>query len=185
MEGSDYQLVKRCLSGEKEVFAEIFARYKGLVYRTIFNFMGGSQDVADLFQEAFLKIYRSLATYNPDYRFSTWTIRIAHNVCVDRLRQHDSDRAAMEDAEQISDDGANPEDRAIEREQARRVRQALRELPEEYRTPVILFHQQGLSYEAMTEVLGEPMSIVKNRLYRARLMLRNKLGSDGRGGMAP
>ena len=181
LEGSDYELVKRCLSGEKEVFREIFFRYKGLVYRTVFNFMGGSQDVPDLFQEVFLKMYRSLGRYNPDYQFSTWTIGLARNLCIDRLRQKGPEHTVADDIEEISDERKNPEEHCIESEQTERVRKAVRQLPEEYRTPLILFHQQGLSYEAITQVLGEPMTIVKNRLYRARLMLRNMLSSNGKG----
>jgi RNA polymerase sigma factor (sigma-70 family) len=181
LEGSDYELVKRCLSGENEVFTEIFTRYKGLVYRTIFNFMPGSPDVADLFQEVFLRIYRSLPTYNPEYQFSTWTVRIARNLCLDRLRQKGPDHETVEDIEEFSDDRESAEEHCIAREQTERVRKALHELPEEYRTPVILFHQQGLSYEAIAQVLGEPMTIVKNRLYRARLMLRQMLSSNGKG----
>ena len=175
MEGSDFELVKRCLSGEKEVFAEILARYKGLVYRTICGFMGDRQDAADLFQEVFLRLYRSLPTYNPEYQFSTWTVKITRNLCVDRLRQKRPEHTAVDDIEEVSDEAGNPEEHCIERERTERIRLALGELPEEYRTPVILFHQQGMSYEAIAQVLGEPMTIVKNRLYRARLMLRNSL----------
>jgi RNA polymerase sigma factor (sigma-70 family) len=180
LEASDYQLVERFLAGERDAFAEIFARYKKLVYNTIYNFMGESSEVNDLFQEAFLKIYKSLARYNPEYRFSTWTIRITTNVCLDRLRQARPEHAAMDDIEEVGDDRLDPEGQCLARERTERVRKALRELPEEYRTPVILFHQQGLSYEAMVEVLGQPMSIIKNRLYRARLMLRDRLGPDGK-----
>ncbi len=175
---SDYELVKRFLSGERDTFVEIFARYKKLVYTTIYNLMGDSPEVNDLFQEVFLRIYKSLARYNPEYRFSTWTIRIATNVCLDRLRQARPDHVAMDDIEEVGDDRLDPEGQYLARERAERVRRALRELPEDYRVPVILFHQQGLSYEAMVEVLGQPMSIVKNRLYRARLMLRERLGHD-------
>jgi RNA polymerase sigma factor (sigma-70 family) len=180
LEGSDYELIRRCLSGDKEVFTEIFSRYKGLVYGTVFNLMGGSPDVADLFQEVFLRIYRSLPTYNPDYQFSTWTIRIARNLCIDRLRQKRPDHETVDDIEEFMDDRETAEEHCIAREQTERVRKALRELPEEYRTPVILFHQQGLSYEAIAQILGEPMTIVKNRLYRARLMLRNMLSANGK-----
>ena len=122
-----------------------------------------------------MRLYRSLPTYNPKYQFSTWTVRITRNLCVDRLRQKRPEHTAVDDIEEVSDEAGNPEEHCIERERTERIRQALGELPEEYRTPVILFHQQGMSYEAIAQVLGEPMTIVKNRLYRARLMLRNSL----------
>lgn len=176
---SDYELVKRFLSGERDAFAEIFSRYKKLVYTTIYNFTGDSTEASDLFQEVFLRIYKALATYDPRYRFSTWAIRITTNVCLDRLRRARPELAAMDDIGEIGDDRLDPEGQCLAREREERVRKAVRELPEEYRVPVILFHQQGLSYEAMADVLGQPMTIIKNRLYRARLMLRDRLGPDG------
>ena len=175
---SDYELVKRFMSGERDAFVEIFVRYKKLVYNTVYNFMGDSPEVSDLFQEVFLRIYKSLARYNPEYQFSTWTMRITTNVCLDRLRQKRPEHASMDDIEEVGDDRLNPEGQYLARERAERIRRAVQELPEDYRIPVILFHQQGLSYEAMVEVLGQPMTIIKNRLYRARLMLRDRLGPD-------
>jgi RNA polymerase sigma-70 factor (ECF subfamily) len=68
-----------------------------------------------------------------------------------------------------------PEESYLRKERAERLRRAIQELPEKYRTPIILFHQNGLSYEEMTRVLDQPMTIIKNRLYRARLMLREAL----------
>jgi RNA polymerase sigma factor (sigma-70 family) len=178
VEASDGELVKRCLSGERDVFAEILLRYKRLVYSTIYNFMGSSPDVNDLFQEVFLRIFKSLGRYDPEYQFSTWAMKITTNVCIDRMRQKRPEHAAIEEIEELGDDRPNPEDEYLARERAERIRKAVRELPEDYRTPVILFHQQGLSYEAMVEVLGQPMTIIKNRLYRARVMLRDKLRPD-------
>jgi RNA polymerase sigma factor (sigma-70 family) len=84
----------------------------------------------------------------------------------------------MEEIEEVGDDRPNPEDQYLARERMEQIRKAVQELPEEYRIPVILFHQQGLSYETMVEVLGQPMTIIKNRLYRARLMLRDRLCPD-------
>jgi RNA polymerase sigma factor (sigma-70 family) len=181
MSASDYELVKMCLSGEQGAFAEILSRYKKLVYNVIYNFMGNAPDVSDLFQEVFLKAYKSLARYNPDYRFATWVMKIATNVCLDRLREKGLEHADVDWIEDVSDERPNPEEQCLERERLERIRRAIRELPEDYRTPVTLFHQQGLSYEALAEVLGQPMSIIKNRLYRARLMLREKLCPENRG----
>jgi RNA polymerase sigma factor (sigma-70 family) len=175
---TDYELVKSCLSGRRDTFAEIVARYKRLVFSIIYNFVGASPDVNDLFQEVFLRLFKSLATYNPTYQFSTWTIKIATHVCVDRMRRKKPEHAAMEEIEEVGDDRPNPEDHYIARERMEQIRKAVQELPEEYRIPVILFHQQGLSYETMVEVLGQPMTIIKNRLYRARLMLRDRLCPD-------
>ncbi len=175
VETSDNELVRRCLSGEKDAFAVIVGRYEKLVYNIVYNLMGSSSEGGDLFQEAFLRMYRSLNRYNPTYRFATWAIKITTNVCLDRLRQGRPEHRALEDVEEMGDGRADPEQQCLDRERRERVRNAVDELPPEYRTLVILFHQQGLPYGTLAEVLGQPMSIIKNRLYRARLMLREKL----------
>lgn len=83
-----------------------------------------------------------------------------------------------EDIEEVVDNRLNPEDHYIAGERLELIRQAVRELPEDYRVPVILFHQQGFSYEALVEITGQPMTVIKNRLHRARLMLKDKLNPD-------
>jgi RNA polymerase sigma factor (sigma-70 family) len=178
LERTDYELIRICLSGKRDTFSEIVTRYKRLVYATICNFIGNSPDVNDLFQEVFLKVYKSLASYNPDYQFSTWVVKIATNVCMDRLRQKRLEQAPTEDIDEIVDHRLNPEDHYLAKERLERIKRAVQELPEDYRVLVILFHQQGLSYEALVQITGQPVTIVKNRLYRARLMLRDKLNPD-------
>jgi RNA polymerase sigma-70 factor (ECF subfamily) len=178
LEQTDYELIRICLSGKRDIFSELVTRYKRLVYATIYNFIGNSPEVSDLFQEVFLKVYKSLATYNPDYKFSTWVVKIATNTCFDRLRQKRDEQLPVEDIEEVADNRLNPEDHCLAGERLERIRQAVQELPEDYRVPVILFHQQGLSYEALVKITGQPVTIVKNRLYRARLMLKDKLNPD-------
>jgi|WetSurSiteA1Bulk_404760.scaffolds.fasta_scaffold89834_2 RNA polymerase sigma factor (sigma-70 family) len=178
LEQTDYELIRICLSGKRDTFSEIVRRYKRLVYATIYNFIGDSHDLNDLFQEVFLRVYKSLASYNPDYQFSTWAVKIATNVCLDRLRQKKAEQLPTEDIEEVVDNRLNPEDHYIAGERLELIRQAVRELPEDYRVPVILFHQQGFSYEALVEITGQPMTVIKNRLHRARLMLKDKLNPD-------
>lgn len=178
LEPTDYELIRTCLSGKRDTFSEIVTRYKRLVYAIIYNFMGNSSDVSDLFQEVFLRAYKSLASYDPHYQFSTWVVKIATNVCLDRLRQKRTEHVPMDDIDEVVDDRLNPEDHYLAGERLERIRQAVQELPEDYRVPVILFHQQGLSYEALVEITGQPLTVIKNRLYRARLMLKDKLNPD-------
>jgi RNA polymerase sigma factor (sigma-70 family) len=178
LEPTDYELIRTCLSGKRDTFSEIVTRYKRLVYAIIYNFMGNSSDVSDLFQEVFLRAYKSLASYDPHYQFSTWVVKIATNVCLDRLRQKRTEHVPMDDIDEVVDGRLNPEDHYLAGERLERIRQAVQELPEDYRVPVILFHQQGLSYEALVEITGQPLTVIKNRLYRARLMLKDKLNPD-------
>jgi RNA polymerase sigma-70 factor (ECF subfamily) len=174
-EASDEELVNRCLSGEKDAFSVLVSRYEKLVYNIVYNLMGSTSEASDLFQESFLKIYKSLSRYNPAYRFATWSMRITTRVCLDKLRQKRPDHHDLDDIEEIHDDRSSPEEQCVEREKAQAVKKAVDELPEDYRAVIVLFHQQGLSYEDLVGVLGLPMTIIKNRLYRARLILREKL----------
>lgn len=182
MELTDSELIQKCLAGNRDIFAELVSRYKKLIYGVIYNISGDFTEANDLFQEVFLRIYKSLHRYNSDYQFATWAIRITTNVCRDRLRQKKMEPVPVEEINETEDDQNNPESQYLAREQINGIRKAIGELPEKYRIPIILFHQQRLSYEEMAKILDQPVSVIKNRLYRARLMLRDKLNSNGKGG---
>jgi RNA polymerase sigma-70 factor (ECF subfamily) len=178
---TDSELIQKCLEGDRDIFAELVNRYKKLIYGVIYNISGDTSEANDLFQEVFLRIYKSLHRYNSDYQFATWAIKITTNVCRDRIRQRRMEPIPVEEINETGDDYNNPETRYLAREQMYRIRRIIGELPEKYRIPVVLFHQQRLSYEEMAQILGQPVTIIKNRLYRARLMLRDKLNSSGEG----
>lgn len=178
MEISDIDLVKRCLAGNKNAFEEIVARYKKLIYSVVYNMINDHQEINDISQEVFIRIYKSLDKYNPEYKFSTWSVRIATNLCLDILRKKKIDSLPIDEMVGVSSGTATPEERYISKEKRDRIREAISELPDKYRIPILLFHQNGLSYEEITRALNEPMSIIKNRIYRARLILREKLAAD-------
>jgi len=175
---TDYELVKRCLAGDQDSFAEIVTRYKKLIYSVVYNMIPDKQEVNDISQEVFLRIYKSLDRYNPEYKFSTWSVKITTNFCLDILRKKRVDSVPIEEIEGVSSNASTPEERYLKREKSARIREAIASLPEKYRLPIVLFHQNGLSYEEMAKALDEPMTIIKNRLYRARLMLRKILSYD-------
>lgn len=175
LEDTDYGLIKKCIAGDGECFSEIVARYKKLVYSVVYNMLPDKEEVNDISQEVFLRIYKSLGRYNPEYKFSTWSSRIAVNLCLDILRKKKPEQVPLEDVELFTGDYSTPESNYIRKEDRERVRKAINKLPEKYRTLIVLFHQNGMSYEEMTKILNEPMTIIKNRLYRARQMLKDML----------
>lgn len=179
---SDVELIDKCLNGNSEAFSELVSRYKRLIYKVVYNIINNEQEVNDISQEVFLKIYKSLHTYNSEYKFSTWAVKIATNYCLDVVRKKKIETLPIDEAEGVSSNSNTPEAHYIDKERSQRINQAVSELPDKYRIPIILFHQNGLSYEELMRVLNEPMSIIKNRLYRARLMLREKLIHDRREG---
>jgi RNA polymerase sigma-70 factor (ECF subfamily) len=179
---SDYELIIKCLGGEQQYFEELVTRYKKLIYSVVYNMINDKDEVNDISQEVFIRIYKALNRYNPEYKFSTWAVRIATNLCLDVIRKKKVDSTPMEEIEDFSNTQDTPENAYLGREKSERIRKAIADLPEKYRVPIILFHQNGMSYEEMTRILNEPMTIIKNRLYRARLMLRESLMPDRKEG---
>lgn len=175
LEISDYELVKKCLQGETELFSELVGRYKKLVYSTVYYYTKDRQDADDLSQEVFLRLYKSLGNYNPEFKFSTWTIRITKNLCVDFMRKRHIASVSIDEFESLSREEDTPERKYLHSEKSKEIRQAINELPEKYKTLILLYHQNGASYKEMADKLGQPMSIIKNRLFRARLILRERL----------
>jgi len=182
-EKTDYEIIKQCLDGKQEAFSEIVTRYRKLIYSIVYNILRDKQEVNDVAQEVFIRLYKNLDKYNPEYKFSTWAVRITTNLCLDILRKKKAEVLPVEEIGTLNGDFDTPEDRFLDKERNRIVMKAVDELPDKYRIPIILFHQKGLSYEEMCRVLNEPMSIIKNRLYRARLMLREKLRSERQEGI--
>lgn len=178
MELTDYEVIQKCLSGRQEYFEELVTRYKKLIFSVVYNMINDKEEVSDISQEVFIRIYKALDRYNPEYKFSTWAVRIATNLCLDIHRKKKVDSTPIEEIEDFSDGVDTPEASYLQKERSEKIRKAIQALPEKYRIPIILFHQNGLSYEEMMKVTGEPMTIIKNRLYRARLMLREALMPD-------
>lgn len=178
MEAPDIVIIRRCLSGDKEVFSELVTRYKKLIYSVIYNMINNKEDVNDIAQEVFIKIYKALDKYDPKYKFSTWSVKIATNHCLDVVRKKKINTMPIDEVIGVSSDIDTPESRYIKQEQSEWINNELSKLPEKYRVPLILYHKNGLSYEEITKILNEPMSIIKNRLFRARKMLKQKLSEE-------
>ena len=168
--------INRCLNGQKDAFEFLVTKYKNLVYSIAYNTLTNKNDAADVTQEVFLKAWANLSSYNPEFTFKTWIARITVNYCINL--NYKSRRITAwndEEMEKITTDENNPENAALNTERRNDIRSAINSLPEKYRIIVQLYHQHSLSYEEICNVTGYPMSIVKNRLYRARKMLAQKL----------
>lgn len=175
MERTDYQLVKDCLNGDKDAFAGLVSRYKRLIYSVAYKFSRDSEEVNDMAQEAFIKIYKSLSRYDSQYKFSTWSVKVATNICLDHVRRKKMNSVSLEGIENISVGSNSPEEYYIRKEKSQMLKDAINGLPEIYRVPIIMYHQKGMSYKEIAESLGKPMSIIKNRIFRARRTLRDNL----------
>ncbi|MCL2617527.1 MAG: sigma-70 family RNA polymerase sigma factor [Defluviitaleaceae bacterium] len=181
---SDYEVVRQCLDEDKEAFAEIVSRYKSLVYSIVLKMVGNTDEANDIAQEIFIKAYKSLSRYSPDYRFSTWIMRIATNHVIDCRRKKRSETVPMEDCEaelgRTAASARTPEQELVRREDSQAIRGLLCDLPDIYKIPIVLFHQQGMSYQEISDIIQEPLSKVKNRIFRGRRMLKDSLIKLGR-----
>lgn len=173
---TDYEIVKECLKGNKDAFSEIVSRYKNLVFSKVYNAIGNYEDTLDLSQEIFVKIYKNLERYDPDYSFSTWVIRIAVNHTIDYMRKNKIKTVPIEESEyNIHHTAVSPEQEYLKREDREKLNSAIDSLSDKYRLPLVMYYSQGMKYAEIAEVLNIPLTKVKNRIYRARRMLKMDL----------
>lgn len=175
MDGADIEIINKCLEGDDSAFEELVTRYKRLIFNTSYRMLGSYEEAEDASQEAFIRMYRSLKRYDPQYKFSTWAVRITTNYCLDLLRKRKGDTVPIEEQYNLKDEGLTPEEEYVRHEKQQMVIKAVDSLPPKYKELIILFHNRGLSYSEIMEVTGESLTIVKNRLYRARQMLKDIL----------
>lgn len=175
MERTDHELVVECLEGNKDAFSELVSRYKRLIFSVAYKFSRDSEEVNDLAQEAFIKIYKSLSKYDSQYKFSTWSVKVATNICLDHVRRKRLNSVSLDEVESFTGSNNSPEEYYLRKEKSQALKNAIEELPEIYRVPIVLYHQKGMSYKEIAEALGKPMSIIKNRIFRARHTLKESL----------
>lgn len=169
----DGDLVALTLRGHPDAFATLVERYDRAVYHLAYRTLHDVEEARDATQEAFFKAFRSLRTFKPGAKFSTWIFAIAYHACCDRLSRRK--RYSNEELPDRADAGPGPEAQAIALDEATRLRAAIDALPEKYRTVITLYHLQGKQYEEIATVLGLPMGTVKTHLFRAKEQLRRLL----------
>jgi len=170
---TDSQLVAMTLGGNTEAFATLVERYDRAVYHLAYRTLRDAEEARDATQEAFFKAFRSLRTFRPEAKFSTWIFSIVYHASCDRLNRRK--RYSGEELPERADPGAGPEAQAIEADEAGRLRAAIEQLPEKYRAVITLYHLQGRQYEEIAQVLNLPLGTVKTHLFRAKEQLRKLL----------
>lgn len=177
MANIDSLLVEQAKS-EPEAFGELLLRYQDQVYNYLYRMIGHREDAADLAQEVFLRVYKSLHRFRAGAPFRPWLYKIATNVAINYLRARRATLPLDEEAP-LREDRFSPERMAELRELGHQVGQVLLQLPEAYRAVILMRHIEELSYEEMAQALDVPLGTVKVRLHRARLLLMEKLRASG------
>lgn len=180
LESSDAQLVGQCLQGDNRGFDGLVKRYQRRIICFCYRMLGDADLASDAAQESFLKAYRALDNFRTDASFLSWMFKIAGNTCLDILRKQSRQRTdSLEDSPAeiglLSDASHSPEKSAIFNENDRIIRQAILDLPENYRQPIVMFYFGDLSLKEVAETLERPEGTIKSCLHTAREMLRRKL----------
>jgi len=173
----------------KTPFDQDFAEIYKMHYRRVFSlcrYLLNSFDAAeDATHEVFLKAKRKLATYDPSLPFSSWLSGIASNHCIDLLRRRTTEKRIFDldacDAEPPSG-GRGPLGELMVAERGHDVRNALSQLPEKYRVPLVLAYYNEMSYDEIAATLGLGRNHVATLIFRGKQQLREKLGQPGSGG---
>lgn len=189
----DRQLVAQTRHGRPDAFGELVRRYQGAVHNTAYRLTGNQQEAQDIAQDAFVRAYHALATYDPDRPFGPWIGRIATNAALASLGRRRLPTLPLDqlfDAAGETREGAtheppsaddSPEQGYLLAERGEALRRAILALPPHFRAVIELRHYHDCSYEEIATTLALPLSDVKSHLFRARRLLRAALvGEDWR-----
>jgi RNA polymerase sigma-70 factor, ECF subfamily len=182
-------LIRRCVAGDAAAWEEIVQQYHRRIYNICYRFTGSADDAEDLTQDVFIKMYRTLNTYEAGKgAFMTWVTTVTRNLLVDHFRKSKLERmsdsldsTAAEDSDtlplsdQLPDTGLTPDARLLGSEKQAMVHAALQKLSPELRETVILRDLQDLDYREIAEVLKVPEGTVKSRINRGRTELARLL----------
>jgi len=181
----ELELVARAREGDTEAFGELVRRYERRIYRLARNITQNQEDAEDVLQEAFLKAYSKLDSFEGNSKFYTWLVRIAVNEALMKLRKRKSDRTVSLDdgidtgeeivVREVAVWGEDPEQKYSQQELRALLDEAIASLRPIFRTVFVLRDVEQLSTEETAAILGLSVPAVKSRLLRARLQLREKL----------
>jgi RNA polymerase sigma-70 factor, ECF subfamily len=186
MADEDSSLIRSALRGDLDAFSTLVRRHESAIVNYVYWIVLNEQDAMDVAQEVFLKVYLSLDKYNPDFRFSTWLYAIAKNAAIDFLRRSNSGWMVELDAQGEEDGKGEPvqladtkaqlaEEVLLQKEIGKKVEAALNGLPLQYREVLVLRYLEDFAYEEIAKLLKLPLGTVKNRLFRAREFLKERL----------
>ncbi|MBD2020548.1 sigma-70 family RNA polymerase sigma factor [Leptolyngbya sp. FACHB-36] len=185
----NYDLVLQCQTGhrpERAAFAELMRRYQSHVDKVLYHLAPDWQDRSDLAQEVWIRVYRNIKRLNEPAKFRGWLSRIATNLFYDELRKRKRNAQplsldaplSLDDGEmdwEIASDTPGPDEDLTTREFYDQLRDAIADLPEVFRTTIVLREIQGMAYEEIAELTGVSLGTVKSRIARARLRLQSQL----------
>ncbi len=180
----DSKLIRDALKGDDSAYKRLMKKYHDAIYHFIYRMIHDKQQVEDLTQEAFIKAFGSLASFNDEFAFSTWLYKIATNNSIDYIRKRKLQTYSIDkpiesvDSDysfELPDEDAETDHELISNQRAKLLTAAIDKLPEKYRRVIHLRHVEERSYEEIAEELQLPIGTVKAHIFRAREMLYKAL----------
>ena len=184
MISEEAELIRRCLAGDELACRDLVRRYQKPVYSILWRMLRRAEDVEDVTQETFIRMFRALDRYDVERPFSSWLFTIASRLAIDHIRRRRVPTVSLSAVEpgsheewtrEVADPSPGPDDVTSHREEEVRTQALIDSLPPHYRIVVLLRHQQDLSYEEIAEALQMPLGTVKARIHRARALLQKRL----------
>jgi RNA polymerase sigma-70 factor (ECF subfamily) len=182
---TDEELVAFSLEGRRSAFEALVRRHQRALVNHLYRITGLREGAYDLAQEVFIKVYVSLGSFDPKYRFTTWLYRIASNCAIDHRRkkkpatcsidQPPGDVSGRSTEPALAGSDPDPHDILRLRELQGRLDRAIRSLPTNYRQLILLRHRHHMRYDEIARSTSLPIGTVKNRIFRAREILKKEL----------
>lgn len=181
------EIIKLILNGEKEYFKLIQKKYYSLIYNLIRKIIKDEDDIDDLVQETFIKVYNALPNFQFNFNFSSWIYKIASNNCIDFIRRKKLNFVYIDKNDESDDDeykfdikdpSLTPEEQLQNKERSHLLKQAIKKLPKNYQQVIHLRHEEELDYQEIAERLNIPLGTVKIHLFRARKQLLDILKNN-------
>jgi RNA polymerase sigma factor (sigma-70 family) len=176
------ELIKAAQAGDRDALITLLRDIEHQVYRTAFYILNNEQDAQDAAQEALIRIYTKIHTYEEKAQFKTWVQRIVTNICIDKFRRRKA-TVSIDEHEMVFTSDNDVEGELLISAAAKDVQEAISKLPEHHRTVVVLRYMQDFSYNEIAESMGLPLNTVKSYLYRARQQLSHLLQDYQKGGV--
>lgn len=174
---TDEHLIALTANGDERAFERIVQKYQQAVFNTIYRYTGNRDDVQDLAQEIFIKVWRNAAKFKGRSKFSTWLYRIVANHCINYRRRRRKDQVSLDE---LTEKGQTPESLKVQpdweaKSRVEDIRRAVDELPERQRLALILSQFEDKSYKEVAEIMKVSVSSVESLIFRARRELRERL----------
>ncbi|MBE0556906.1 MAG: sigma-70 family RNA polymerase sigma factor [Proteobacteria bacterium] len=176
----DGALIRRALRGDQRSFEKLRQKYHESIYNLIYRMIREKEEVEDLTQEAFIKAFTSLSSFNEEYAFSTWLYKIATNNCIDYIRRRKLQKFSIDkpieskDSDftfELPDSTYTPDREIIDKQRKSMLEEAINALPPKYRKVIRMRHTEEREYQEIADLLGLPLGTVKAHIFRARELL--------------